>query len=79
MLKNISPLLTPELLKMLAEMGHGDEIVIGDANFPATSMGQRCARQDGQGGVALLDAILALLPLLYLCFERLKVRHFLCQ
>ncbi len=63
MLKNISPLLTPELLKMLAEMGHGDEIVIGDANFPATSMGQRCARQDGQGGVALLDAILALLPL----------------
>jgi L-fucose mutarotase len=63
MLKGISPLLTPELLKILAEMGHGDEIVIGDANFPAQSMGQRCVRADGHGGVELLDAILNLLPL----------------
>lgn len=63
MLKKISPLLTPDLLKVLAEMGHGDELVIGDANFPATSMGQRCVRQDGHGGVALLDAILQLFPL----------------
>ena len=63
MLKGISPLLSPELLKILAEMGHGDELVIGDANFPAQSMGQRCVRQDGHGGVELLDAILSLLPL----------------
>ena len=63
MLKGISPLLTPELLRILAEMGHGDELAIGDANFPAQSMGQRCVRQDGHGGVELLDAILSLLPL----------------
>ncbi len=63
MLKGISPLLSPELLKILAEMGHGDELVIGDANFPAQSMGQRCVRLDGHGGVELLDAILNLLPL----------------
>lgn len=63
MLKGISPLLTPDLLKTLAEMGHGDELVIGDANFPAQSMGQRCLRQDGHGGVLLLDAILRLFPL----------------
>lgn len=63
MLKGISPLLSPELLKVLAEMGHGDELVIGDANFPAQSMGQRCIRADGHGGVELLDAILQLLPL----------------
>ena len=63
MLKGISPILSPELLKVLAEMGHGDELVIGDANFPAQSMGQRCIRQDGHGGVALLDAILSLFPL----------------
>lgn len=63
MLKGISPLLSPELLKILAEMGHGDELVIGDANFPAQSMGQRCVREDGHGGVELLDAILSLFPL----------------
>ena len=63
MLKGISPLLTPELLKILAEMGHGDELVIGDSNFPAQSMGQRCVRCDGHGGVELLDAILQLFPL----------------
>lgn len=63
MLKGISPLLSPELLKILAEMGHGDELVIGDANFPAQSMGKQCIRADGHGGVELLDAILQLLPL----------------
>lgn len=63
MLKGISPLLTPELLRILAEMGHGDELAIGDANFPAQSMGQRCVRADGHGGVELLDAILSLFPL----------------
>ena len=63
MLKGISPLIPPELLKILAEMGHGDEIVLGDANFPAASMGKRVVRCDGLGVVELLDAILALLPL----------------
>ena len=63
MLKGISPILTPELLKILAEMGHGDELVIGDCNFPAQSMGRRCVRCDGHRGTELLDAILALFPL----------------
>ena len=63
MLKGISPLLTPELLKTLAEMGHGDEIVIGDGNFPAATMGKRCIRCDGHGVNALLEAILQLFPL----------------
>ena len=58
MLKGISPILTPELLKILAEMGHGDELVIGDCNFPAQSMGRRCVRCDGHRGTELLDAIL---------------------
>ncbi len=63
MLKGISPLLQPELLKILAEMGHGDEIVIGDANFPAATMGKRCVRCDGHAVTDILDAILRLLPL----------------
>ena len=63
MLKGISPLLQPELLKILAEMGHGDEIVIGDANFPAATMGKRCVRCDGHKVTDLLDAILQLFPL----------------
>lgn len=63
MLKGISPLLSPELLKTIAEMGHGDELVIGDGNFPAASMGKRCIRCDGHGVNELLDAILRLLPL----------------
>ncbi len=63
MLKGISPLLSPELLKILAEMGHGDELVIGDGNFPAVTMGKRCVRMDGHGANAVLDAVLSLLPL----------------
>ena len=63
MLKGISPLLTPEMLKTIAEMGHGDELVIGDCNFPAQSMGQRCLRCDGHRGTELLEAILQLFPL----------------
>ena len=63
MLKGISPILQPELLKIIAEMGHGDEIVIGDANFPAASMGKRCVRCDGHKVTDVLDAILQLLPL----------------
>jgi L-fucose mutarotase len=63
MLKGISPLISPELLKILMEMGHGDEIVIADGNFPAASVAQRLTRSDGNGGAELLDAILKLFPL----------------
>lgn len=63
MLKNISPILSPELLKILMEMGHGDEIVIGDGNFPSASIAQRLVRADGHGVPELLDAILKLFPL----------------
>ena len=63
MLKGISPLLSPELLLILAEMGHGDDIVIADGNFPAETMGQRVVRADGHGVVVLLNAILPLFPL----------------
>ena len=63
MLKNISPILSPELLKILMEMGHGDEIVIGDGNFPAASVAQRLVRLDGHGVPDVLDAVLRLMPL----------------
>lgn len=63
MLKNVPKLLSPQLLKILCEMGHGDEIVIGDANFPSENYGQRVIRADGIGGEALLDAILTMIPL----------------
>ena len=63
MLKNISPVLSPELLKILMEMGHGDELVIGDGNFPAASIAQRLVRLDGHGVPEILDAILKLMPL----------------
>ena len=63
MLKGISPILSPELLKILCEMGHGDEIVIGDGNFPAASNAKRLVRCDGLGVPEILDAILRLFPL----------------
>jgi len=63
MLKGISNSISPELLKILMEMGHGDELVIGDGNFPAASMAQRLVRSDGNGVPELLDAILKLFPL----------------
>lgn len=63
MLKNISPIISPELLKILMEMGHGDEIVIGDGNFPAASVAQRLVRLDGHGVNEIVDAILRLMPL----------------
>ncbi|WP_294487041.1 RbsD/FucU family protein [uncultured Ruminococcus sp.] len=65
MLKNIPPILSPELLKTLCEMGHSDRIVIADGNFPAESMGKNCKviRADGHGVPELLDAILTLFPL----------------
>ena len=63
MLKGISPLVSPELLKILSEMGHGDEIVLADAHFPAHSVGQRVVRADGVGMVPLLKGIMQLIPL----------------
>lgn len=63
MLKNISPIISPELLKILMEMGHGDELVIGDGNFPAASVAQRLVRLDGHGVNEILEAILKLMPL----------------
>ena len=56
MLKGISPILTPALLKIIAEMGHGDELVLADGNFPAASIGKRCVRMDGHGGAEVMAA-----------------------
>jgi L-fucose mutarotase len=65
MLKGIDPLLTPELLKVLAEMGHGDEIVIADANFTATTLGRgkTLIQMPGVGVLRTALAVLSLLPL----------------
>ena len=63
MLKGISKIISPELLKLLCEMGHGDEIVIADGNFPAAANAKRLVRADGIGGVEMLDAVLSLIPL----------------
>lgn len=65
MLKNIPDIISPELLKILHEMGHGDTIVISDGNFPAASVAKhnQLVRCDGHGTVELLDAILSLMPL----------------
>jgi L-fucose mutarotase len=63
MLKRIPPIISPELLLLIAEMGHGDELVLADANFPAVAVADRLARADGHGVPALLEAILQLFPL----------------
>ncbi|MGE8081261.1 L-fucose mutarotase [Peribacillus loiseleuriae] len=63
MLKGIPPIISPDLLKILSEMGHGDEIVLADSNFPAVSHAQRLIRADGHAIPALLEAILTLFPL----------------
>ena len=65
MLKNIPKILSPELLKVLCEMGHSDRIVIADGNFPAESMGKNgvVIRADGHSATDILDAVLTLFPL----------------
>lgn len=63
MLKNIPDILSPDLLKILMEMGHGDELVIADGNFPAASIAQRLIRADGHGVPPVLEAVLKLFPL----------------
>lgn len=63
MLKKIPKNLSPELLKVLMEMGHGDELCIGDGNFPAEEMGRKVVRCDGLMVPELLQSILELFPL----------------
>lgn len=65
MLKGIPAILSPELLKVLCEMGHSDRIVISDGNFPAETMGKDAivVRMDGHGVPEILDAILQVFPL----------------
>ena len=63
MLKNIDSLLSPDLLRVLRAMGHGDEIAIVDANFPAASTAKRLIRLDGATAPRALDAVLSVMPL----------------
>ena len=63
MLKGINKLLTGDILKILCDMGHGDELVIADANFPAETVATRLVRIPGIDGVKAAEAILSVLPL----------------
>lgn len=63
MLKKIPPVLSPELMKTLLAMGHGDEIIIADGNYPAHSQGVKVIRADGHDVKTFLDAVLDYFPL----------------
>lgn len=63
MLKNIPEIISPDLMKIMMEMGHGDEICLGDANFPDAALAKRLVRADGITVTDLLDAILQFFPL----------------
>ncbi len=63
MLKGIPKILSPELLKILCEMGHGDELTIGDGNFPGHTNAKVEIRMDGHGVPEILEAILQVMPL----------------
>jgi len=63
MLKGIPPVISPELMKIMMDMGHGDELVLADGNFPACSNAKRLVRADGHGVPELLEAILRFFPL----------------
>lgn len=63
MLKGISPVISLDILKLLAEMGHGDTLVLEDCNYPAASTGKRYLRADGVTATDLLDGIMQLLRL----------------
>lgn len=63
MLKGIPPILGPDLLYILRAMGHGDEIAIVDANYPADSAGPELVRLDGISATEVLDAVLTVMPL----------------
>ena len=62
MLKGLDPLLSPDLLRVLRAMGHGDEIAIVDGNYPAEDHAKRLIRLDGHGAPRILDAILSVMP-----------------
>ncbi len=63
MLKNLNPLLSPDLLYVLRAMGHGDELAIVDANYPAESAGPEVVRLDAVSATAALEAVLSVMPL----------------
>lgn len=68
MLKNIDPIISPDLLRILAAMGHGDDLVVVDANFPADSVARqttvgKLVRLDGVDVVQAISAILSVFPL----------------
>jgi L-fucose mutarotase len=63
MLKGVPSIISPELMKLLMEMGHSDEIVIADGNFPAATCAKRLVRCDGHGVPEVLEALLKFLPL----------------
>ena len=63
MLKKIPPVVSPELIKVLMEMGHGDEICLADGNFPSQSIGKRVVCLDGHGTEEILSAVLQYFPL----------------
>ncbi|PZE22321.1 RbsD/FucU family protein [Paenibacillus xerothermodurans] len=63
MLKGIASVISPELMKVLMEMGHGDEIVLADGNFPAAAIAKRLIRADGHLLTTMLDAVMPLFPL----------------
>jgi L-fucose mutarotase len=63
MLKGLDPVLNADLLYVLRSMGHGDELVVADANFPALTMGRRMVPLDGVDGPRVLRAILSVMPL----------------
>jgi L-fucose mutarotase len=63
MLKGIPPIMSPELMKILLEMGHGDELLICDGNYPKFGCPERCVRMDGHNIPEILDAVLRFMPL----------------
>ena len=63
MLKGLDPLLSPDLLRVLRAMGHGDEIAIVDANYPAESAGPAVIRIAGASAADVADAVLSVMPL----------------
>ena len=63
MLKGIPKIIPPELMKILMEMGHGDELLLCDGNYPKFGSPERCVRMDGHGIPEILDAILRYFPL----------------
>lgn len=73
MLKKIPSIISPELLKILMEMGHGDKIVIADGNFPSASCSKRLIRLDGHNVPEILEAILTLFPLDTYCETPVKL------